>query len=153
MCDDLIPDDNEDALEQEEDNIEQGGGLGRKRPDAWAIRWDADTVYILEFTRPFDSAPDWDAATDRYKQRKYQPIRDRISQSLPTWTVKVLTFTLGTRGSFNEKDWKQNLNLLGVSESDQSRLMAKLVNVCLSELTEVFKTRNALVSQKELTAS
>lgn len=150
MCDDLIPNDNDDPLEQEEDDTNEGGGLGRKRPDAWAIRWDTNTVYILEFTRPYDSQQNWETATDRYKQNKYLPVKNRIRQSLPAWTVEILTFTMGVRGSYNEVNWETNLSLFGISKPDQGRLMTNLVAVCLDELIEIYQTRNASVAQRQI---
>jgi hypothetical protein len=150
MCDtfdDVIA--SEDPLLQEEDDPACAGGMGRKRPDAWAIRWSAATLYILEFTRPNDSRPDWDGATDAYKKARYQPIRDRIRVSLPTWRVEILTFTMGIRGSFNESVWNHNFALLGIYGPDVGKLMHELVSLCLDELADIYKARQASLLDRQ----
>lgn len=150
MCDDLLEDNSEDPLELEETNEKSGGGLGRKRPDAWAISWAKKTIYILEFTRPNDSRPDWDAITGDYKRGRYQPVRDCIHRSLPTWTVEILCFTMGIRGSYNEQEWSRNLGLFAIQGPVKERLMRDLVRTCLAELTDIYHTRFSARCNKQL---
>ena len=145
MCDDLdtsFP----DSLELEESDPRAAGGLGRKRPDAWAVNWGSATLYLLEFTRPNDSDPEWDVCTDRYKKTKYQPICDRIRLSMPAWTVETLTFSLGIRGSFNEATWSANLDRFGVSGHDSEVLMLELIDLCIRELSAIYRTHQAAIS-------
>ena len=128
MCDHLdsyVP----DSLEYDETDSTLAGGLGRKRPDAWAINWRSAKLYILEFTRPSDTSPTWDTSTDDYKKAKYQPICDRIHLLMPNWTVEVLPFSFGIRGSFNERVWKHNLDKFGISISDSDKLMSEMVEI------------------------
>ena len=148
MCDDL-EDQVSDSLEHDETDPHLAGGLGSKRPDAWAVNWGAAQLYILEFTRPSDTAPDWDTSTDTYKRTKYEPIRNRISSCLPAWTVEILTFSLGIRGSFNESTWTRNLEVFGVSGLKAERVMLDLIELGLHELSAIYRVRQAALPRDQ----
>jgi hypothetical protein len=117
-------------------------GIRRKRPDGWAVHWNRRKIRILEFTRCNDSRPDWRETTEQYKTGRYQPLRDRMTELLPTsWSVEIVNFTVGIRGSFAETILRAALTVLGVSEAGVKRLMAELVTQCLTELNELYSTR------------
>jgi hypothetical protein len=117
-------------------------GIRRKRPDGWAVHWNRRMIRILEFTRCNDSRPDWRETTEQYKTGRYQPLRDRMTELLPPgWSVEIVNFTVGIRGSFAETSWRAALTALGVSEAGVKRLMAELVTQCLTELNELYSTR------------
>jgi ribonuclease HI len=117
-------------------------GIRRTRPDGWAVHWNRRMIRILEFTRCNDSRPDWRETTEQYKTGRYQPLRDRMTELLPPgWSVEIVNFTVGIRGSFAETSWRAALTALGVSEAGVKRLMAELVTQCLTELNELYSTR------------
>ncbi len=116
--------------------------IRRKRSDGWAVHWNRRMIRILEFTRCNDSLPDWRETTEKYKTWRYQPLRDRMTELIPPgWSVEVVNFTVGIRGSFAETSWRAALTSLGVSEGGVTRLMAELVTQCLPELNELYSTR------------
>ncbi len=92
--------------------------IRRKRPDGWAVHWNRRMIRI------------------------HQPLRDRMTELLPPgWSVEIINFTVGIRGSFAETSWRAALTALGVSEAGVKRLMAELVAQCLMELNELYSTR------------
>ena len=142
MCDELLETDLE--MPGRDTDLALTSGLRRKRPDGWGIHWGRRQIRILEFTRPNDYSLGWHAATDAYKLEKYRPLRDRIAGLLPdSWTVSIVTFTLGIRGSYNESKWSTNLIAFDLSEKEIRVLMESLVTQCLSELNELFSVRSA----------
>jgi hypothetical protein len=117
-------------------------GIRRKRPDGLAVHWNRRMIRILEFTSCNDSRPDWRETTEQYKTRRYQPLRNRMTELLlPGWSVKIVNFTVGIRGSFAETSWRAALTALGVFEAGVKSLMAELVRQCLTELNELYSTR------------
>ena len=64
------------------------------------------------------------------------------------WSVEIVNFTLGIRGSFAESHWTAALTALGVSEAGVALLMAALVAQCLKELNELYSTRAAALLQR-----
>jgi hypothetical protein len=75
--------------------------IRQKRPDAWAVHWGRQVVFMLEFTRPNDGADDWQTRTDAYKDERCRPLRDKLAALLlPGWKVETMAFFLGIRGSF-----------------------------------------------------
>jgi cobalamin biosynthesis protein CbiG len=60
--------------------------------------------------------PDWREETEAYETARYQPLRDRMLAVLPKgWSVEIVNFTLGIRGSFAETQCTAALTALGVS--------------------------------------
>ena len=117
-------------------------GLLRKRPDAAAIHWSGRVLLLLEFTRAGDGREDWHTVTDTYKMQRYQQVQERLAEQLPSWSVEVLTFTMGVRGSFSEPVWQAHLQRLGLKPGESAALMQDLVAACLQELDSLFKCRS-----------
>ena len=141
MCDELVE---QDIMTDMEADLNLSSGIRRKRPDGWAVHWGRRLLRILEFTRCNDYRQDWRETTEQYKTRRYQSLRDRMTELLPRgWSVEVVNFTLGIRGSFAETCWTAALTGLGVSEAEVAHLMAALVAQCLAELNELYSTRAA----------
>ncbi len=116
-------------------------GIRKKRQDGWAVHWNRRKIRILEFTHCNDSLPDWHT-TEQYKTGRYQPLCDRMTELLPPgWSVEIVNFTVGIRGSFAETSWRAALTALGVLEAGVTRLMAESVTQCLTELNELYSTR------------
>ena len=121
-----------------------GAGLLRKRPDGFAINWGRKTVLVLEFTRAFDSRADWHTIVDQHKTGRYTPLRNKLLGCLGLgWSVEIVPFSLGIRGSYDERLWTVALTLFGLQGSKVADLMAELVSRCLEELNELFSVRKA----------
>ena len=76
--------------------------LARLRPDAVVIRWNKRCLYLLEVTRPYDSRLDFaDRPVLRDKLAKYQVVADLLRKVAPRWSVQVLPFTIGVRGTLD----------------------------------------------------
>ena len=139
-CDELA----ESDLEGPEDDSDLCAGLLRKRPDALAFRWGSKSVMILEFTRGYDWRPDWHRDTDRYKTERYLCLRDKLLRCLGDgWSVEIVTFTLGVRGSYEEGSWTSHLAKFGLTGIKAAVLMQDLVTSCLHEHDEMLVTRAA----------
>jgi hypothetical protein len=86
---------------------------------------------------------------ESYKTSRYQPLRDRMTEMLPRgWSVEIVNFTLGIRGSFAETRWTAALMALGVSAAGVVQLMEALVGQCRTELNVLYSTRAAALRQK-----
>ena len=146
MCDELTDGDLETATEAER---ELASGIRRKRPDGWAVHWGRRMIRIMEFTRCNDYRPDWRETTETYKTARYQGLRDKVKAALPPeWSVEIVCFTLGIRGSYAESRWAASLAALGVTASGVTRLMTELVPTCLTELNAIYLTRSAALRQR-----
>ena len=146
MCDELTEQDLETGTEAQ---LALASGIRRKRPDGWAVHWGRRLIRILEFTRCNDYRSDWRETTEEYKTDRYQPLRDKMAGALPRgWSVEIVNFTLGIRGSYAETRWTAALTALGVSEAGVAHLMAALVTQCLTELNELYSTRAAALRQR-----
>ena len=144
MCDEITDTD----LEAVMDGAEEGDGpLRRKRPDAWAVKWGARKVLILEYTRPNDRAEDALQVTDAKKIARYTPLRDRMAQLLPGWTIEIQSFAMGIRGSYLPEIWTANLAEFGLKEKKIDYILCKQVAHTLVELTNLYDIRQAAVLQ------
>ena len=113
------------------------------------MHWGRRLIRILEFTRCNDYRSDWRETTEGYKTDRYQPLRDKMAGALPRgWSVEIVNFTLGIRGSYAETRWTAALTALGVLEAGVAPLMAALVTQCLTELNELYSTRAAALRQR-----
>jgi hypothetical protein len=64
-----------------------------------------------------DYHPDWREETEVYKTARCQPLRERMLAALPNgWSVEIVNFTLGIRGSLAETQWTAALTSLGESQ-------------------------------------
>ena len=162
MCDELT--DRDIAPETDADPA-LDSGIRRKRPDGWALHWGRRMIRLLEFTRCNDYRPAW-----RRKPRGSSPCTVRSSgfgrprtaagpcilaagstmrATLPRgWSVEIINFTLGIRGSFAETQWMAALTALGVPATRVTHLMTDLVAQCLTELNELYSTRAAALRQR-----
>ena len=68
---------------------------------------------------------------------------------LPGWEVKILTFSLGIRGSYIPDRWTANLNKLGMLGARVEKLMKGMVSQALKELTAIYSTRYAAIHYKK----
>jgi hypothetical protein len=129
---------------------EEASSILRKRPDAWAVSWEARKLFIMEFTRPNDKDSGFSLSTDRMKSERYLPLRERFSQLLSGWEVDVLPFTVGIRGTIDEVAWTARLSRLGVQGTAAERLMLVVVKKALSELIAIYNCRAAALSNQSV---
>ena len=116
-----------------------------KRP----IHWGRQTVLILEFTRGYDWRAGWHQDIERVKTERYTPLRDKLSHCLGQgWTVEIVAFTLGVRGSYHEPTWRAGMERFGLRGRDAKELMTELVTKCLAELDELYIVRSAALRLK-----
>lgn len=140
-CDDITDQDLEGS-----DDADTSAELLRKRPDALALRWKTKTVAILEFTRGYDWRPNWHTETDQYKTARYLPLRDKLQKCLgDAWSVEVVPFTIGVRGSYEETAWAARLAKFGLTGTQVTALMTDLVTNCLTEHDAILLTRIAAI--------
>ena len=65
---------------------------------------------------PNDRAEDALQVTDAKKIARYTPLRDRMVQFLPGWTIEIQSFVMGIRGSYLPEIWTANLAEFGLKE-------------------------------------
>ena len=134
-------------LEVQEEDTE--GRILRKRPDAWAVNWEERRLLIMEFTRPNDRGELSLHEVDTLKTARYTPLKDLLASLLLGWEVKILTFSLGIRGSYIPDRWIANLSELGMSGTRVEKLMEGMVSQTLKELTAIYSTRYAAIQHKK----
>ena len=104
---------------------------------------------ILEFTRGYDGRASWHQDIDQFKTERYTPLRDKLSSCLGVgWTVEIVTFTLGVRGSYHEPTWQAALDRFGLCGLEATEFMTELVTNCLAELDELYTVRSAAIKLK-----
>ena len=134
-------------LEGEGWDTDAEAAIQRKRPDAWAVHWGKRNLLILEFTRPNDRGETALRDTDAYKTDRYTPLKNRLAGHLAGWTVGILTFTIGIRGSYDLDRWYANLTCFGLTATQTDCLMRELVAQTLTELTDLYSVRYAALQQ------
>jgi hypothetical protein len=109
-------------------------------------QWGRHMIRIMECN---DYRTEWRETTETYKIARYQGLRDKIEAALPPdWSVEIVCFTLGIRGSYAESRWAASLAVLGVTASGVTRLMTELVPTCLDGLNAIYLTRTAALRQR-----
>ena len=136
-------------LEGEGECTDEVAATQRKRPDAWAIRWDKRSLFILEFTRPNDRCTLSLQDTDVMKAARYAPLRDRLARLLPAWKVDIQTYTVGIRGSHNPDKWLGNLYRLGLPAARAHCLVREMVRQTLTELTDLYSVRYEALQRQQ----
>ena len=82
----------------------------------------------MEFTRPNDRGGLSLHETDTLKAAWYTPLRDLLASLLPGWEERILTFSLGIRGSYIPDRWTANLNRLGMMVARVENRMKSMVS-------------------------
>jgi hypothetical protein len=122
--------------------------LGRKRPDGVAINWTAKKLFLLEFTRCWDSEADALALTDSYKIGKYKSLVTAMLQCLgDSWAGGTLSFTMGARGSVHVETWERNMTALGLGPAEKVHVLTGSVDAALEALDILFTARSAALYQ------
>ena len=116
----------------------------RQRPDGVLINWKRRRLHILEFTRPYDSRRTSLAKNNLYKLLKYEPLRRRINNALPTpWTTSVTAFAVGVRGTADEPAWSTALRHLGIRRRHHDQIIKTAISSSLDAIYEMTETRQA----------
>ena len=121
--------------------------IGRKRPDGIALNWKDRKVYLLEFTRCFDSDHTALERSDSYKTEKYAPLLQMILDRLGhNWSGAVLPFSAGIRGSIRARGWTNHLKVLGMNSSQARKVLERSVAAVLEALNIIFNARSAALT-------
>ena len=121
--------------------------IGRKRPDGIALNWKDRKVYLLEFTRCFDSDHTALERSDSYKTEKYAPLLQMILDRLGhNWSGAVLPFSAGIRGSIRARGWTNHLKVLGINTSQARKVLERSVAAVLEALDIIFNARSAALT-------
>ena len=120
---------------------------GRKRPDGIALNWKDRRVYLLEFTRCFDSDHAALERSDSYKTGKYSPLLQMILSRLGhSWSGAVLSFSAGIRGSIRANVWTSHLKVLGLNTSQARKVLEQSVAAILEAIDVVFNARSTALA-------
>ena len=124
--------------------------IQQQRPDAWLIDWRQKRIYILEFTRPYDYTRSSNAVANIDKILKYVPMYKYIESVLPNeWSVSILTFAVGVKGTVDEPAWEEALQALGIPRSRHQTIWRGAIKTALSVLTNIVDARTLLLKQHE----
>ena len=85
------------------------------------------------------------------REKAVKPRENPVWILLLGWEVKILTFSLGIRGSYIPDRWTANLNELGMLGARVEKLMEDMVSQALKELTAMYSTRYAAIQHKKNT--
>ena len=106
--------------------------LSRQRPDGLLLTLRRRRVYVCEFTRAYDSHPDYQVRADQYKFQKYHALLTRLRASLPSrWKVEFISFTAGVNGSIPKAVWLTHFNKLGIRLKHQCDSIFQKVSAAL----------------------
>lgn len=128
----------------ERNALRVGEGIGRKRPDGFAVNWATRSFFILEYTRCYDAQADALERADAFKTERYRRLLQALLKRLGgAWSGMTLTFSTGVRGSIDEDKWVRNLKLLGLDEKKCASAIRRAVGSTLEAMDELFAARTA----------
>ncbi len=98
-------------------------------------------VVILEFTRAWDGAEDYDDRQHALKGARYSAWLTHLRSHLGTrgWQVHQANFTVGSRGSILHSRWEALLDYFRVPSSARPRIYSLIHHQALSSLHDVFQ--------------
>ena len=125
----------------------QPGHLGKKRPDGIAVNWRERKVYLLEYSRCFDSELNALARADTHKIDKYSRLISTILTQLGgRWTGGVMPFSAGIRGTIQSEVWTAHMATLGVRSTSIQSVLKLSITAVLESLEMVFTARTAAIA-------
>ena len=81
---------------------------------------------------------------------KYVPMYKYIESVLPNeWSVSILTFAVGVKGTVDEPAWEEALQALGIPRSRHQTIWRGAIKTALSVLTNIVDARTLLLKQHE----
>lgn len=121
--------------------------LMHQRPDGIGIDWKESTLFLMEFTRPYDRRPGAMRAADRSKQQKYEAMRQFLQDRLPPpWKIETLTFSVGVLGSADEQAWERALRALSIPDPHKQRkIVIAAINTALEGYSTILAARYSQV--------
>ena len=131
-----------------EADISHRPNVASQRPDGVFTDWNHRDLVILEFTRPMDSDLQSLRRADNQKEEKYGRLKSKLEQVLPFgWTVKIVTFSVGARGTIDLERWKQALTTVGVPNDRHSKIVRRAIIDALRSRETLTQARSALYKQ------
>jgi hypothetical protein len=125
----------------------QAGHLGKKRPDGIAVNWRERKVFLLEYSRCFDSELHALSRADNHKTEKYSRLISTILTQLgDRWSGGVLPFSAGVRGTIQSEVWTAHMMTLGVEVPATQSVLKSSITACLEALEIVFNARTAALA-------
>ena len=122
--------------------------VASQRPDCVFIDWNHEDLVILEFTRPMYSNLQSLRRADSQKEEKYGRSKSKLVQVLPSsWTVKIVTFSVGARGTIDQGRWDQTLTTVGVPKDKHGKITRRTIIYALRGLETLTQARSALYKQ------
>ena len=119
--------------------------VASQRPDGVFIDWNHRDLVILEFTRPMDSDLQSFRRADSEKEEKYERLKSKLVQVLPfSWTVKIVTFSVGARDTIDQERWEQALTTVGVPKDTHGKIARRAIIDALRGLETLTQARSAL---------
>ena len=123
------------------------GQLGKKRPDGIAVNWKERKVFLLEYTRCYDSEPAALARADTHKTEKYSKLMSTILSQLGNkWRGTVLPFSAGIRGTIESTVWTAHMTALEVRASVIGSILKASISAVLEALEMMFKARTTAMA-------
>jgi hypothetical protein len=118
--------------------------INRKRPDGIAVDWRNKKVFLLEYTRCYDSNKEALQTADTFKTMRYTPLLTTILALLgPEWSGRILTFTTGIRGTIDVSTWHTHLTQLDLGEKARRLVIQRAVEATLEALDVLYTARLA----------
>jgi hypothetical protein len=118
-----------------------------QKPDGLIIDRTKKLVVVIEFTRGIRDEPEeW---RDKFaeKQSKYHLIRLHLQRKHPGYTVVQGTFIMGVLGTVDEGEWEEQLEAVGMEESEHEGIMRKCVRQGVMALHHVTTARRAATEE------
>lgn len=115
--------------------------IGHCRPDALAVGTSSRYLALVEFTRGADYDDDFMDRIDLFKTARYARAQETIQALLPGWTIEILCFTVGIRGSIPKLRFKTNLAKLGVDEIYHEKIMRTIASETFKGMHSILDVR------------
>ena len=112
--------------------------IERQRPDGIGVDLKDRRVFVIEFVRTDDNPDALRQALVR-KNIKYQPLALQLRAVLPNYSVELLTFVIGVRGSINEHLWRRNLFIIGLKPETQDTLIQECMRATVEGTYAVWR--------------
>jgi ribonuclease HI len=122
------------------------------KPDGIIINRDKKRIYVIEFTRGIRDEPeDWQDKKAE-KHNKYHGIRILLQQRYPGFRISQGTFIMGVLGTVDEEDWEEQLESMGVKDTEYDAIMRRCVRGGVLALNAVTTARRAATEEMRASA-
>ena len=97
-----------------------------QRPDGLIEDTKLKHIHIIEVARTDDS-PDFLLRAHVKKVYTYDSFLHALRRAFPQYVVKQQNYVIGTQGSINEQQWRQQLMELGMNSHQQDKTIQKCI--------------------------